>query len=72
MSKTFSEKILRKSTKISMSVFLGFFVLLRFQVLLSDASPKTQEKTFYKKTRVEKFLQKNRKKSKTHFFSMFF
>jgi hypothetical protein len=48
------------------------FVLLRFRVLLSDGSPKTQQKTFYKKNRVERFLQKNRQKSKTHFFSICF
>jgi hypothetical protein len=50
-----------------------FFVLLRFQVLLSDGSPKTQQKTFYKKARVEKFLPKNRQKTKIQnpFFSRF-
>jgi hypothetical protein len=41
---------------------------LRFQVLLSDGSPKTQQKTFYKKNRVEKFLQKNRQKIQNPFF----
>jgi hypothetical protein len=50
MSKTFSEKNLRKSTKKSMSVFPRlFFVLSRFQVLLSDGSSKALQKTFYNK-----------------------
>jgi hypothetical protein len=39
-----------------------FFVLLRFQVLLSDGSSKTLQKTFYKRNRVEKLLQRNRQK----------
>jgi hypothetical protein len=52
--------------------FLGFyFILSRFQVLLSDGSSKTLQKTFYKNNRVEKFLQKNRQKSKAHLFSIF-
>jgi hypothetical protein len=63
MSKTFSEKIHRKSTKISMSFFLDFFVLSRFQVFLCDGSSKI----------VSKSLQKNRpKKSQTGFFSILF
>jgi hypothetical protein len=49
-----------------------FFVLLRFQVLLSDGSPKTQQKTFYKKNRVEILLQKNRQKIQNPFFLDFF
>jgi hypothetical protein len=49
-----------------------FLVLLRFPVLLSDGSSKTLQKTFYKKNRVEKFLQENRQKSKTDFFLDFF
>jgi hypothetical protein len=44
-----------------------FFLLLRFQVLLSNGSSKTQQKTFYKTNRVEKFLQKNRQKPETVF-----
>jgi hypothetical protein len=68
MSKTVPEKILRKSTKISMSVFLRLcFVLLRFQVLLSDGSSKTLQKTFNKKNRVEKFYKKIDKKPKPIF-----
>jgi hypothetical protein len=47
-----------------------FFVLLRFQVLLSDGNSKTLQnnnrvETFYK-------IQKNRQKSKTDFFSILF
>jgi hypothetical protein len=45
------------------------FVLLRFQVLLSDGSSKTLQKTFYKKNRVEKFLRKNRQKNLFPIFS---
>jgi hypothetical protein len=36
-------------------------------VFLSDGSSKTQQTTFYKTNRVEKFLQKNRKKIQTEF-----
>jgi hypothetical protein len=44
-----------------------FFVLLRFQVLLSDGSPKTQQKTFYKKNRVEKVAKQSTKNPKPIF-----
>jgi hypothetical protein len=40
-------------------------------VLLSDGSSKTQQKTVYKKDRVEKFYKKIDKKSKTDCFSKF-
>jgi hypothetical protein len=49
-----------------------FSVLLRFQVLLGDGSSKALPKTFYKKNRVEKFLQKNRQKIQNRFFLDFF
>jgi hypothetical protein len=73
MSKTFPEKILRKSTKISKSVFprLFVFVLLRLKALLSDGSSKALQKTAYKKNRVEKFLQKNQQKIQNRFFLNF-
>jgi hypothetical protein len=41
-------------------------------VLLSDGNSKTLQKTVYKKNRVEKFLKKIDKKSKTDFLSIFF
>ena len=59
MSKTFS-KILTKIFDVSFSS--TFFVLSRFRVFLSDGSSKTLQKTFCKKNRVEKFLQKIRPK----------
>jgi hypothetical protein len=39
-----------------------FFVLSRFRVFFSDGSSKALQKTFYKKNRVEKFLQEVRPK----------
>jgi hypothetical protein len=39
------------------------FVLSRFRVFLSDGSSKALHKSFYKKNRVEKLLQKNRPKN---------
>jgi hypothetical protein len=72
MSKTFSEKILRKSTKISMSFFLDFFVLSLFQVFLCDGSSKTSQKTFYKKIVSKSFYKKIDKNSQTDFFSVLF
>jgi hypothetical protein len=36
----------------------AFLVLSHFRVFFSDWSSKTLQKTFYKKNRVEKFLQK--------------
>jgi hypothetical protein len=41
-------------------------------VLLGDGSSKTLQKTFYKKNRVEKFLQKKRPKIQNRFFLYFF
>jgi hypothetical protein len=52
----------KKTTKIPMPVFLDFFVLSRFRVFLSDGVQKHYKKTFCKKNRVEKLLQKNRPK----------
>jgi hypothetical protein len=74
MSKTFPEKILRKSTKISMSVFPRlFFVLLCFQVLLSDGSSKTLQKTLHEKKSCRKVFTKNRQKIQNRFcFITFF
>jgi hypothetical protein len=62
-----------KSTKISISdvsFSSTFFVLSRFRVFLSDGSSKTLPKTFYKKNRVEKFLQQKstEKQKKQDFF----
>jgi hypothetical protein len=52
--------------------FLDFFFLSRFRVFFSDGSSKTLQKTFCKKNRVEKFLQKVRQKSKPTFSRFFF
>jgi hypothetical protein len=49
-----------------------FFVLSRFRVFLSDGSSKPLQKTFCKKNRVEKFLQKNRPKIQNRLFLEFF
>jgi hypothetical protein len=47
--------------------FFYFFVLSRFQVLLSEESPETLPKTFLQNNRVEKLLQKFRQKNKCRF-----
>jgi hypothetical protein len=48
--------------------FLGFFVLPRFRVFLSDGSSKALETTLRKENRVERFLQKIRPKVQNRFF----
>jgi hypothetical protein len=58
--------------KIDVSFSSTFFVLSRFRVFLSDGSSKTLQKTFCKKNRVEKFLQKIRPKIQNRFFLDFF
>ena len=64
MSKTFSEKILRKPTKFSISVFPQLFLFYRvFRCFLAMGVQK-----HYKK----RFSKKSTKKSKTDFFSIFF
>jgi hypothetical protein len=68
-SKFFSEKFSANRQKNRCQFFLDFsFVFLRFQVLLSDGSSKTLQKTFYKKNRVEKFLHNNRQTIQSRFF----
>jgi hypothetical protein len=70
MSITFSKKI-DKNFDVSLSSTL--FVLSRFRVFLSDGSSKTLQKTFCKKNRVEKFLQKKSTKNpKPIFFDLFY
>jgi hypothetical protein len=49
-----------------------FFVLSHFRVFFSDGSSKTLQKTFCKKNRVEKFLQKIRPKVQNRLFLDFF
>jgi hypothetical protein len=49
-----------------------FFVLSHFRVFFSDGSSKTLKKTFCKKKRVEKFLQKIRPKIQNRRFLDFF
>jgi hypothetical protein len=68
MSKTFP-KISTNFFDVSFSS--TFFVLSRFRVFLSDESSKTLQKTFYKKNRVEKFLQKIRPKIQNRLFLEF-
>jgi hypothetical protein len=45
-----------------------FFVLSRFRVFFRDGSSKTLQKTFYKKNRVEKFLQQIRPEVQNRLF----
>jgi hypothetical protein len=54
--------------KFDVSFSSTFFVLSRFRVFFSDGNSKTLQKTFCKKNRVEKFLQKNRPKIQNRFF----
>jgi hypothetical protein len=61
----------KESTKISMSVFLGF-VLSRFRVFLSDGSSKTLQKRFARQIVSKSFYKKFDQKSKTGFFSILF
>jgi hypothetical protein len=69
MSKTFSE-ISEKKFDVSFSS--TFFVLSRFRVFLGDGSSTALQKTFYKKNRVEKFLQKIRPEIQNRLFLEFF
>jgi hypothetical protein len=69
MSKTFHEKILRKSTKISKSVFPRLFCFIAFGGLLSDGSSKALQKTFYQKKSCRKVLQKIRPNNPKPIFS---
>ena len=73
MSKTFSEKILRKSTKISMSVFPRLFLFYRvFRCFLAMGVQKHYKKRLTKKSCRKLFTKKSTKKSQTDFFSIFF
>jgi hypothetical protein len=73
MSKTFSEKILRKSTKKLDATFSWiFFVFSRFQVFLSDRSSQTLQKTFYKNIVSKSFYKKIDKKILNRFVLDFF
>jgi hypothetical protein len=64
MSKTFSEKILRKPTKFSVSVFPQlFFVLSRFLGVSWRWEFKSTTKNVLQTNRVEKFFKKSQKKS---------
>jgi hypothetical protein len=63
LQKVHVENFPRKNRqKLRCRFFLGFYVLSRFRVFLSDGSSKALQKTFCKTNRVEKFLQKNRQK----------
>jgi hypothetical protein len=72
--KSMSETFPKISTKVSMSGFPRFFWFYRVFgcLLFSDGSSKTLQKRFYKKNRVEKFLQKIRPKIQNRFFLGFF
>jgi hypothetical protein len=50
----------------------AFFVLSHFRVFFSDGSSKALQRTFCKKNRVEKFLQKIRPKVQNRLFLDFF
>ena len=72
MSKTFPEKILRKSTKISISVFPRFFLFYRvFRCFLVTGVKRHYRKRFAKKL-CRKVFQKNRQKNPKPIFSRFF
>jgi hypothetical protein len=76
LQKVHVEKTIKKFDKnFDVSFFSAFFVLTRFRVFFSDGSSKTLQKTFYKKNRVEKFLQKIRNrpflKKNYHVFGRF-
>jgi hypothetical protein len=58
--------------KFDVSFSSTSFVSSHFRVFFSDGSPKTLQKTFYKKNRVEKFLQKIRPKLQNRLFLDFF
>jgi hypothetical protein len=69
VSKTFP----KISTKISMSVFPRLLLFYRvFGCYFSDGSSKALQKTFCKKNRVEKLLQKIRPKVQNRLFLDFF
>jgi hypothetical protein len=68
ITKTFPKKI-DKNFNVSFSS--TFLVLSRFWVFLSDGSSKALNKTFYKKHRFERFLQKIRPKIQNRFFLSF-
>jgi hypothetical protein len=58
--------------KFDVSFSSTSFVLSRFRVFFSDGSSKTLQKTFCKKNRVEKLLQKVRPKIQNRLFLDFF
>ena len=73
MSKTFSEKILRKSTKISMSVFPRLLLFYRvFGCFSAMGVQKHYKKRFTKKSCRKVFTNKSTKQSQTDFFSILF
>jgi hypothetical protein len=75
MSKAFSEKILRQQEidkNFDVTSSSTFFVLSRFQVLLSDGSSQTLQKTFYKNIASKSFYKKIDKNILNRFFSTFF
>jgi hypothetical protein len=72
MSKTFSEKILRKPTKISISVFPQLFLFYRvFRCFLAMGVQKHYKKRFTSKL-CRKVFQNNRPKKSKPTFSRFF
>jgi hypothetical protein len=58
--------------KISMSVFPRLFLFYRVFGCFSAMGVQKTTKTFYKKNRVEKFLQKNRPKTQNRLYLDFF
>jgi hypothetical protein len=60
MSKAFSRTT---GQNFGVSFSSTIFVLTRFRVVLSDGSFKTLQQMFCKKSRLEKFLQRNRQKN---------
>jgi hypothetical protein len=65
------KKIKNFEKNFDVSFFSTFFVLSHFRVFFSDGNSKTL-KTFYKRIRVEKFLQKILPKIQNRLFLEFF
>jgi hypothetical protein len=72
MLKTFPEEVLRKSTKISISVFPRLFWFYRVcRCFLATGVQKQYKKRFGKKIVSKSFVKKSTKKSKTDVFTIF-
>jgi hypothetical protein len=76
LQKVHAENFFRENSQeidknFNISFFSTFFVLSRFQVLLSDGISKTLQKMFCEKIVSKSFSNKSGKKTKTDFFPRF-